>query len=304
VLLYVAVNYAKFGTLLSAPLEKQDVLARISPRRRAALAATGNSLFGFEYIPTNLVQYLRPDGIGFRITFPWITFSRPPHIFGGAVYDNIEVSASITATSTFLVLLCIPGVVSMVRSRADAVPSVAVFRIPLLSAALATSSTVAIAVIFQRYEGDFVPVLVLGAAPGLAWLGAWLVHRRWWTQGAVAVVLTLCALWTLWATTSVTLIYQREVSAFQSAEARAKFLDFQLDVNGRLGLAAPTVRRGPRLPESREWTLSGNPPQGELFVVGDCRRLYISTGQGWELVERRIAGFVGSPLCDRLTVRG
>ncbi|TML63754.1 MAG: hypothetical protein E6G14_17890, partial [Actinobacteria bacterium] len=98
---YMYVNYAKFGTLVSVPIEKQDVLLA-RPERRAVLAATGNSLFGLRYVATSLVQYLRPDGIGFRRTFPWVTFAHFPHVFGGVQFDNIEPTASMTVTSVLL----------------------------------------------------------------------------------------------------------------------------------------------------------------------------------------------------------
>ena len=85
VVLYAYVNYAKFGTLFGNPYEKQDFLTKLAVRR-AALAATGNRLLGLEYVPTNLLEYLRPDGLGFRDTFPWVTFA-PKHSLHGLAFD-------------------------------------------------------------------------------------------------------------------------------------------------------------------------------------------------------------------------
>ena len=141
-----------------------------------------------------MVQYLRPDAIGFRGTFPWVTFSGAPTIIGNAKFENIEPSASITVTSVFLVGLAVLGAIAAIRgARArrpgdhatdaadpveDPVPySAAVFRLPLLAGVAAAASTVAIADLFERYQGDFVPVLVVGAAVGLFWLAVLLEGR-------------------------------------------------------------------------------------------------------------------------------
>src|SRR5437899_2326495 len=147
---YMYVNYAKFGTLLRVPYDKQDVLYRVAHARRAALAATGNSLFGLDYVPTNLVQYFRPDAIGFRGLFPWVTFPGHPHIFGGVVFDNVESTVSIPIMSAALFVLAVAGVVAAIKVTA-------VYRIPLLAAALASMGVLAIADLLQRSVGDFVP---------------------------------------------------------------------------------------------------------------------------------------------------
>jgi hypothetical protein len=298
---YAYVNYAKFGTLFSVPIDKQDILLRL-PERRAALAATGNSLFGFDYIPTNLVQYLRPDAIGFRGTFPWVTFASAPHVFANAKFENIEPSASTTVTSIFLVALAVLGAIAAlrgVRARrvdedhttvADA-PSAAVFRVPLLAGAAAAVSTIAIADLFERYQGDFVPVLVVGAAVGLGWLAVLLQRSTRGIRRLVVGALVVAAAWSCWATFSLTVIYQREYSAFQDTAVRAGFVDFQLDVNDALGVGPPSVRRGDALPVIKSPVIRRtNAPHGQLFVVGDCRALYVASGRSWETVEEPAPG--------------
>src|SRR5207245_513749 len=205
--------------LIRVSIEKKDVLLR-RPERRAVLAATRNSLFGLRYVPTSLFQYFRPDAIGFRGTFPWVTFSHFPHVFGGVVFDNIEPTASVTVTSVLLVSLAVVGVVATVkRVRAPGSPdpsrkmsssSTAVYRTPLLAAAITTASTVTIAVVFERYEGDYVPLLVVGAAVGLFWLSTLLSGKARRLRLLVGTVLVAMAAWSCCATLSLTLIYQRE----------------------------------------------------------------------------------------------
>ena len=61
-LLYACVNLVRFGVPLSTPFDRQ-VLNEFSADRRAALADNGGTLFGLKFVPTALVQYLRPDTI-------------------------------------------------------------------------------------------------------------------------------------------------------------------------------------------------------------------------------------------------
>jgi hypothetical protein len=297
---YAYVNYAKFGTLFSVPIDKQDILLRL-PERRAALAATGNSLFGFDYIPTNLVQYLRPDAIGFRGTFPWVTFANAPHVFANAKFENIEPSASTTVTSIFLVALAVLGAIAAIRgvrarqayddaTTGDA-PSAAIFRVPLLAGAAAAVSTVAIADLFERYQGDFVPIIVVGAAVGLGWLAVLLQDSARGVRRLVVGALVVSAAWSCWATFSLTVIYQREYSAFQDIGVRAGFVDFQLDLNDTIGVGPPSVRRGDTLPVIKSPVIRRtDAPHGQFFVLGDCRALYIASGRAWETVEEPAPG--------------
>ncbi len=192
VALYAYVNYAKFGSFFGVPIDKQDIQLR-RPERRAVLANTGNSLFGLDYLPTNLVQYLRPDAIGFRHTFPWVTFSKAPDIFGGVVFDSIEPSASVTASAILLFVLVVFGVIAAIRAvgarrnarEVDApaeeealeAGTAARFRIPLIAVGLGSFSSIAIADLYQRYEGDFLPLLIVGSALGLFWVIELAVRR-------------------------------------------------------------------------------------------------------------------------------
>jgi hypothetical protein len=218
-------------------------------------------------------------------------------VFGNVTFDNIEPSASMTVTSILLIALTALGVVASVRAvraprRAPADdddasgPSAAVFRIALLTAAVTTASTIAIAVMFERYQGDFVPFLAVGAAVGLFWLPRLLAGRPVMTR-LVAIGMVVLGAWSVYATSSLALVYQREYSAFQSPSVRASFVDFQLDTNESLGLPLPNVARGEELP-----VLPGrgarrtDAPHGQLFVLGDCEALFIASGRSWEPIEK------------------
>jgi len=302
--LYMYVNYSKFGTLYSLPSDKQDMLLNV-PARKAALAAS-NQLFSVHYAPTNLLQYLRPDAIGIDRLFPWITFS-PSHTMGLA-YDHVEPTASSTAVSAVLVVLAILGVVAAFRAARPAAvttngtgaefpPGAETLRIPLLCAVASTAGVAVIAELAQRYQSDFVPLLVIGAAAGLAWLPALLVHRAALTRGLVMVAMVMLALWSCAATAALTLRYQRALSTFgvpndlrrDFADLRRDFVDSQLDVNASLGLGGPDdVRQGPHLPQQPgSMPFHTAAPLGRFFIVGDCADLYVSNGWEWLPVEEQ-----------------
>ena len=122
----------------------------------------------------------------------------------------------------------------------------------------------------------------------------------------VSFVLVALGVWSCWATFSLTLIYQREYSAFQPTALRAGFFGFQLDVNDALGLGRPSFERGDVLPviTGRELRRT-DAPHGRLFVLGDCDGLYVASGRSWEPIEEASAGTSGkrspTPLCDELT---
>jgi hypothetical protein len=105
------------------------------------------------------------------------------------------------------------------------------------------------------------------------------------------MALAVTAAWSCWATFSLTIVYQREYSAFQDTAVRAGFMGFQLDVSDALGIAPPAVRRGASLP-----VMAGpiarrtNAPHGQLFVLGDCEALYVASGRTWEAVEEPLPG--------------
>jgi hypothetical protein len=299
-MLYAYVNYSKFGTPFGLPIDKQDILLQ-RPERRAALAAS-HSLFSLRYAPTNLLQYLRPDAIGFDRLFPWVTFSARPQIVGDVPFDNIEPSASIPAVSTLLFVLTVVGTVGAIRlPRPDAGrASAAALRVPLLATTLAAAGMFLAAVQFERYEGDVVPVLVIASAAGLFSLPTLLTGRGRNVRTLIAGALVALAAWSCLATFSLALQYQRAFSTFQTTPIRTGFVAFQLDVNDALGLPGPDIQRGSVLPhaagkEERRTTA----PLGTFFVLPYCAGVYLSNGKEWQPVEESL-GDVPTPICNRL----
>ncbi|MFI5045836.1 MAG: hypothetical protein ACHQIG_02135 [Acidimicrobiia bacterium] len=277
---YAVVNWAKFGTLFSVPFSNQ-VLTHVDPGHRAFLDANGGTFFGLQFVPTTVLHYLRPDGVAFSATFPFVGFRAPPGtVVGGAVFDLVDRAASVPASMPFLLVLAITGVVLAFRARAWHDLRFQPLRTPTLAALLGGLTVFPFGYVAERYLGDFVPFLVLAGLVGLQGLLA--THRRRRparSRAGVAAALVALAAFGVWVNVALALEYQRLWAPVAPPELVAGFVGFQHDVAAALGTGDVTVQRGDALPD-------GTGRAGSLFVVGDCDGLYLSDGLGTNAVKR------------------
>ncbi|HKA94616.1 MAG TPA: hypothetical protein VKE97_12505 [Acidimicrobiia bacterium] len=275
VVLYAYVNYSRFGSFFGLPLDHQ-VYSRFNPARRRALADNGGSLFGVKFLPTQLLQLLRPDALRFDSLFPWIVFPRPATVLFGVTFDTRDWASSIPATMPAFTVLAAGGVVTLVR-RAGA----AAVRAPLLGAVAGGLATFTIAFVANRYMSDLLPAIVLAGLVGFhVLLGA--LQRRpspSWSR-VVAGVVVVFAVASLFVNIALAIWYQRILFP-QAAWERAGFIGFQQDVDDLIpGGPRGKVETGSELPASASATA------GELFIAGDCDGLYQSDSREWFAVER------------------
>ncbi len=191
--LYAWLNNTKFGTWFSVPYDHQ-ILNRLQKNRPQILAANDNTLFRLDAIPTALNQYFRPDAIGFRSEFPWIQLPTwKPTIFDGLLYDHLDRTSSVPASMPLLLGLALVGlgVVVFARRRRER-STLAALRVPMLAAAVAVVPSLAFIFLTQRYMGDIIPLLMLGALAGFFAFVAWASRRRGWMR--IPVVLASVAL--------------------------------------------------------------------------------------------------------------
>ena len=279
VLLYVAINEIKFGTLVTLPINKQ-VNNPFNPSQAIALADNGGSLFGLKFVPTAVLQYLRPDALRFSGLFPFVAFPPPAQVIGGVRYESLDFASSLTAAMPALVALGVIGVVGAFGTRRD--HRLAAVQLPMVGAATGTFGVLAIAYVANRYLADFLPLVALCALSGLYLLRArWAGWRpRWRRVGAVA--LGLLALFGVWVNVGLGLLYQRQLRDSAPIAMRAGFVAFQQRLNQDLsGGTWPGLKRVNSL----------GPPgtPGSLVIVGRCTALYQSIGTMWEPVERSTA---------------
>ena len=315
--LYVWVNEIKFGTLFSIPIGRQ-VFTLESAHRRAVLAGNGGSLFGLKFLPTNLLQFVRPDALAVTKLFPFLFFPGKALVLGNLLYDERDWASSIPACMPVLFVLAVVGLVVVFKRRSKEVAGapapatapaqaplqatgLAMLRIPLVGAAAGTIGILTIAFIAQRYLADAMPLLVLAAIAGWHFVAARATGKSrdaraernaraarsaGGTRIARAVgagVLALVTLFGLWASFSLSLFYQRELGPLVSIPQRAGMVAFQQQVDRSLFASqSAVVRFMSQLPES------GQPL--ELAVVGGCAAVYQFDGNLWQPVELGTGG--------------
>jgi hypothetical protein len=275
----IAINQVKFGQPLSLPLDRQAV-SHIDPNRIAALAANPEGLFGAKFVPTSLLQYVRPDAVGLARGFPWVsTPAHPPTVIGDVHFDTLEPSLSAPTSMPLLCLLALVALVGLwrpVRRR----PLWGVFVVSSLG--LVTGLT--LAYVTTRYLTDLLPCLLVGGAAGLQLLvgrvcRAGAPARRWVLVG-VAGLLALGFL----VDGSTGLLHQQLLRPDDPPAARAAFVRHQDDVDRFLGRSPHGLHAVAELPRKP----TGRP--GDLYVVGRCAGLYVVPLTGTWLAVERTAG--------------
>lgn len=269
--IYSYTNWAKFGTLFVFPTDQQ-LMSKINPHRRDFLEKSGGSYFGLQFIPTTLWTYLRPNGLGLRSLFPWVTFPGASRVFGGATFDAMEPTSSLTSSMPLLSILAAFGfVAAWFRSWGGA--HLKKLRAPLLGAIVSGLAVLPFGYIAQRYLTDFFPLLILSGIVGLHIILRWSassttsirkVQWAWRILGAAllfsVVINVALAIDYHWTTPWV-----REDQVAQLVETQYRV---QREIPGG---TAPYVERGRHLP----WPPL---PRGTTFVVGDCDGVYWSQG--------------------------
>ncbi len=265
------VNYAKFGVWFGVSNTEQ-VWTHVNAYRRRFLAANHGAEEGTIFVPTNLVTYLRPDGLSFSGVFPFISLpSSPPNALGGVLFDRLYRTSSLPASTPLLFLLSLWGLVTAFRPKA--VGKVALTRLLLLAAGGAGAALMLWGYIAPRYLGDFVPFLALASAVALADIFRRVEGRsraaKVGTIGTIAVLAVFSVVANFgmavapteeWDTTQV-------LNYVQAQKTVSDFTGHPLDANVVRGHALPT------------WG-----PAGQLYVIGKCSGLYLSNGENYSTV--------------------
>ncbi len=207
---YALINEARFGTLYSLPLDRQ-VFTAVDHQRQLTLAANGGSLFGIKFLPTTLLQYMRPDAIRFTGHYPFVDFPlHRAHVFGNVVFDTLDRSSSITASMPGLLVLAAIGAVFVAHRRGLLAWAVAPAAIGLTAG---TAFVLTIAYVTNRYLADFVPPLVVLSIAGVQGIASTRPRRaRSGDLGRLGVgaLVALCA-FGAWASFGLAVVYQRDL---------------------------------------------------------------------------------------------
>jgi hypothetical protein len=211
-MLYGAMNVARFGSPFALPLQKQ-VFTTYDAQRQAAFAANGGSLFGAKFVPTTLLQYSRPDAVRFERHFPFVNFPhRRAHVVGHVVFDTLDRSSSIPTSMPGFFVLALIGALGLLRGKRPGSRRARSLLGPIvLGGMLGTGFVLTIAYVANRYLADFMPPLVVLAIVGLRFLVEPVeprrVRRRQLVRGGAVVLFLLGA----WISLGLAVVYQRNL---------------------------------------------------------------------------------------------
>ena len=178
---YTWINEAKFHLFFSVRLEDQ-VEAHLLPAYMNVLVANGGKQFGLKFLPTDLLQYLRPDALRFSRVFPFITFPPPATVIGHLLYFSRGPASSVTAMMPAIAAAAIVGIFFVFRGRRDGMTDLVVLRVPLIGAALGAVGVLVYLSIVQRAVGDLLPFLVISGIVGFQVLVHRVITMARWTR--------------------------------------------------------------------------------------------------------------------------
>ena len=269
-----AFNYAKFGVLFGVSNYAQ-VWTHVNAYRREFLAANHNSESGLVFARTNLLTYLRPDGIRLSSVFPFITLpAAPPRALGGVLFDRRYRTASIPASMPLLFLLGCWGTITAFRPR----PIGGVFRTRILLLAMAGAGGVLFiwGYIAPRYLADFVPFLVLAGAIGMVDVWRRMDGRSRRVRIVVCAVIAALGAFSVAANVGMAITPNEEWNTTQVLH----YVQMQQRISDVTG--HPLNARVMRADTLPTWA-----PDGQLMVIGDCAGLYISNGEDYSTVPKQ-----------------
>lgn len=261
----VAVNWAKFRHPYMFPLDRQ-VWTGVNAWRRSALAANDGSLTNVGFLPTTLRAYLRPDGLDVSTVFPWIHLPpAPPGVIGDVVVDQRYRTGSIVAFMPLLVGLAASGTVAVVRTRVrDRWP----LRIVAAASVAVAGPILVYGYVAHRYTAEFIGGLAVLGAAGLPSLDGLTRPAR---IRLAAVALSLGAAFGVLATVAIS---WQAIALSARGDELADLVARRIDWSGAFGDDPPPLRVTGRLPAPQ--------PADRLVVVGDCRAVFIATGDLYE----------------------
>ena len=254
-------NYAKFGTLVGIPNADQ-VWTTVNAHQRYFLAVNGGNEFSFRFLPSTVVAYLQPFGIRFSSLFPFVSTPAAPAAAVGAVLDTTYPTASLPATMPLLFLLACWGTITAFRPK-GLVPF-RLTRIVLITGAIGTAGVLLLGFITERYLADFMPFLIVACGVGLIDVWRRLEGRSFRARGTVLGVLSVVAVYCVAVNTAIA---ATPTEAFTQAQVQG-FVSAQKSLS--ITSLADSVQHGNTLPD---WA-----PYGQLFMVGNCSGLYLSSG--------------------------
>jgi hypothetical protein len=273
-----AINLAKFDQLFGFPASEQLLYKYLGYAH-----INGGKHFSLHFLPSTVVEYLFPGNLRLTWLFPFLALPEiPTHLVAHTRLFNEGNTSSATAS---MPLLCGIGVWGLITTfaphRSILVRSM---RILLISTAATIGAILIYGTIYERFLADFMPFLVLASAIGIVDIWHRLVGKPRRARLLVAAGIAVLTLFGFVANMGIAITPQDSWTQTQADH----FVQSEQTVSEITGNPLrDDVARGPTLP--------GSAPIGQLFILGDCKGLYISDGEGapgyypnriWRTVER------------------
>jgi hypothetical protein len=259
-----AIDLAKFDLIFGYPASEQEVFKAFGFNR-----INGGRQFSVRFLPSTLQAYAFPGNLRITPVFPYLTLPEiPTHLIAHTKLFTRGNTASVIGSMPLLFGAGLWGVISTFLPHRPMV--VRSLRILLLAAAASAGAMMLFGLILERYVGDFMPLLVLASMVGMVDIWRRLDCRRRGARILVPAVIGVLALVGFVASVGIAITPQDNWTQTQTDH----YVQFEQAVSNVTGHPlSHDVVRGSSLPANA-------PPMGQLFIVGNCRGLYISDGEG------------------------
>ena len=263
-----AINLMKFDLLFGVPFQDQLVFQLFDYRH-----LNGGQYVSLRYLPSTLQAYLDPSDFRVSSVFPYITLADVP---GGPIAHTSLFDRQPTASAPLsMPLLFVSGLWGVITTFTPGRLQVLRAMRLLLVTSAATAGTVLVwGWIYERYEADFMPLLLLAAMIGMIDVWRRLDGRSRRTRTFVPTAIGVLALWGLWANMGF-------ASTPNDGWTPAQLTHY---VNAELAFSNFTGH-----PLDHHVIVTTRPPEpapmGTLFIQGRCDKLFIA----WRAVRPKFA---------------
>lgn len=257
------ISWLKFGVINGYPLQDQ-----VWYRTHHVAGINHGHYFSLNYLPTGLSTYFGSLGVHFSSVFPYFTLPQYP-VQGAAhtVLFGSEQMTSVTGSMPLLLILTLVGLYGIVRPSSPR--SVHLLGIPFVAAALPAGALLIFGFLDNRFVGDFLPVLMIGTAVGMAVAWQYAASLGRWARGCFLGIVVLVSVYSVAVNfgTSVT------PNGWWSPQQAAAFVHAQQRMAGLLGSPpSDNVVHRTSLPRSG--------PLGQIVIVGQCAQVYFAPSTG------------------------
>ncbi len=258
-----AIDLAKFDVFFGFPASEQLLY-----KLYGFSHINGGRHFSLHFLPSTLQAYLSPGNLRITPDFPFLTLPElSTRLVAHTQLFNRGPSSSLPASMPLLFGIGLGGAIATFRPHCPVM--VRPLRIFFIAAAASGAAMLIYGTIYERFLADFLPLLILASMVGMVDIWHWLDPKRRKARILASAAIGLVALFGFVANMGIAITPQDSWTQTQS-DHFVEAAQAVSDVTGQP--LARDVVRGSYLP--------ANAPIGQLFVLGNCRALYISDGQG------------------------